>query len=88
MTKEITTNSKIGYLTKYGRYSYSQVEEVNVLHPTTGNPSVKLRQKFKGLPSSADNVFFDEIENLQRWSKEDSVNYRKKLVKIVNKSNN
>ena len=80
--EHLTTSSKVGYLNpKTGRYKYVNVDEVNVLHPITQNKAVRMREKFNGYN---DNVYFEEIERLNHWSNENSIDFKqpKKLIKL------
>lgn len=77
--------NKVGYLNpKTGKYMYSQVQEVNVPHPKTGKPAIRLSTKFAGL-KNADHIFWDEIDDLNRWANENSKDFKteKKLVKFI-----
>ena len=81
----LNTKNKVGYLNpKTGRYMYAFIEEVNVPHPKTQKPSIRLRVEFPRL-RNADHIYWEETENLDRWSKENSIDFKseKKLVKFI-----
>ena len=84
----ITTKNKIGYLRPNGRYTIAEVIEVNILHPTTNLPAIKLKTRIKtgrvcGIQKYVDNIFFDEVENIKKWANEKSIDVNKFLVKII-----
>lgn len=76
-TNKIDIGDKIGYLNKYGRYSYCTVEAIGIPHPKTGNEACMLRQKFRGYN---DNIFYDEVENIYKWLNEKSADYHNKYL--------
>ena len=80
--ENLTTKNKIGYLNlRTGKYKYVNIDEVDVIHPTTGNKAIKMRERFKGYN---DNIYFEEVERLNHWSNENSVDFKepKKLIKF------
>jgi len=84
--ESLKIGNKVGYMNpKNGRYMYSTVTNTGIPHPTTGNPAIELCQTVRqGKYHVWKNVFHDEIANLNRWSKEESVDVRgKSLVKFM-----
>jgi len=85
MKTKIKQGQKIGYLMpKTGRYSYGVVTDIEP-HPKTGLPAAKLRQEVRqGRFHKYVNLWHDEIENLLKWSCEQSKDWKtpKTLVKI------
>lgn len=82
----LKVGSKVGYINpKTGRYTYSEVTQTGILHPKTGNPAIELTQTVRqGKYHTWKNVFHDEIEAIDRWSKEQSIDVKgKTLLKLI-----
>ena len=80
--EQLTKGSKVGYLNpRNGRYKYVSVDEIGVKHPKTGNEAVKMKEVFNGYN---DNIYFEEIERLNHWSREASKDFKtcKLLIKL------
>ena len=80
--EELIKGSKVGYLNpRNGRYKYVSVDEINLTHPRTGSAAVKMREVFNGYN---DNIYFEEIERLNHFSKEASEDWKtyKPVIKL------